>query len=98
MPSASPRSSSPNQAITARPLAALTPAPSAPATDSAATRCVKEDEYAAHTSAAAVPSWPIAMTERSPIRSATIPQRSSVASEPMLSAASTTPTCVRLSA
>jgi hypothetical protein len=53
---------------------------------------MKEDEYAAHTSAAAVPNWPIAMTERSPIRSATIPQSSSVASEPMLSAASTTPT------
>jgi hypothetical protein len=41
IPSAKPRSSSPNQAITARPLAAFTPAPTAPVTVSAATSTSK---------------------------------------------------------
>ena len=47
MPSARPRSFSPNQAMTARPLAALTPAPSAPAADSAATSIANDELYAA---------------------------------------------------
>src|SRR5207247_8948202 len=54
--------------------------------------------YAAHTSAAAAAACPREITARSPMRSATIPQPRSVAIEPMFNAASTTPTCVSVSA
>src|SRR5436309_14867079 len=60
MPSAKPRSSSPNHAITARPLAAFTPAPTAPVTDSAATSDAKLAALPAHTRPAAAPVCPIA--------------------------------------
>src|SRR5580765_5625738 len=94
MPRARPRSSAPNHAMTARPLAALTPAPTPPATASAAMSSGYDDAYAAQKSAAAAPVWPTAITARSPIRSATMPHRRSVATEPKLTAASTTPTWV----
>src|SRR5436190_1196195 len=94
MPSASPRSSGPNHAITARPLADCVPPPSAPATARAATSPPNDDVKPAATSATAHPASPDVSTARSPIRSATMPHGSSVSSSPKLSAASTTPTCV----
>ena len=60
MPRARPRSSSPNQAITARPLAALTPAPTTPVSASAATSLPNDEAYAAQSRAAAAPDCPIA--------------------------------------
>jgi hypothetical protein len=97
MPSARPRSSRPNQAITARPVAEFTPAARPPATASAATSIPNDDAYAAHNSAPAAAARPKAITKRSPIRSATSPQPSSVGTEPRKLAASTTPVCVSVS-
>ena len=94
MPSASPRSSSPNHAITARPLAVFTPAASPPATASATTSVANEEAYAAQTSAPALAASPAVITMRSPTMSATMPQTSSVTREPETPAASTTPVCV----
>ena len=78
IPSASPRSSGPNQCITARPLAELTDAPNAPVATSAATSAANPFTFAATASARADPVSPITIASRSPIRSLTIPQPSSV--------------------
>src|SRR5215831_2894754 len=97
IPKASPRSSAANHCMTARPVAELTPAATPPATASAATSIANEEAYAAQTSAPAAAASPADMTIRSPMRSATSPQTSSVGTEPKKLAARTTPVCVSVS-
>ena len=91
MPSASPRSCAPNHHITARPLAAFTLAPSAPATISKPTSAEKEWVVPAAPTATPPPPRPSAMTDRSLKRSASRPHGSSVGSIPIETAPSTTP-------
>ena len=75
----------------ARPLAAFTLAPSAPAAMSAATSGASPPVLAAPASATPAPTSPAAITQRSSKRSATSPHGSSVNSIPIPIAASTTP-------
>src|SRR3954465_14789777 len=81
----------------ARPLAALTLAPSAPTPTSAPVTAPNVSVLEATTSRAAAPASPVAITHRSSPRAATSPQGSRVKSIPTPTAASTTPVCVRLS-
>src|SRR3954447_2337009 len=94
IPSASPRSSRLNQAITARPVAEFTPAATPPATESARTSTPYDGADPAQTNAADAHVSPMLMTRRSPIRSAIKPQARSVGTEPRKLAARTTPVCV----
>src|SRR5438270_564098 len=91
IPSARPSSPEGNQAMIARPLAAFTLAPSAPAAMSAATSEPSPPVSAAPPSATPAPTSPAAITQRSSNRSATRPHGRSVNSIPMPIAASTTP-------
>jgi hypothetical protein len=81
----------------ARPLAALTLAPSAPTPTSVSVTVAKVSVVEATISRAAAPVSPVAITQRSSTRSATRPHGSSVKSIPIPTAASTTPVSVRLS-
>src|SRR6266540_459657 len=95
MPSAVPRWRRPNQAMTARPVAALEQEPSIPATTSAPASGQKPDAKAATASAPAAPVRPMTSTGRSPIRSVSRPHASSVTTTPALALASSTPVWVR---
>ena len=97
IPSASPSSVEGNQAMIARPLAALTLAPSAPTPTSTPVTAPNVCVVEATTSRAAAPVSPVAITQRSSTRSATSPHGSSVKSIPIPIAASTTPVSARLS-
>ena len=69
IPSARPRSDGANQCITARPLAALTLAPSAPAATRRSTSCAKPEAIPTHARAIAEVESPSGRTIRSPMRS-----------------------------
>src|SRR5262249_58122928 len=86
-----------NHDMMARPLAALTLAPSAPTPMSVPVTAAKLSVVEATTSRAAAPVSPVAITQRSSTLSATSPQARSVQSIPIPTAASTTPVWVRLS-
>lgn len=88
---ATPRCAPGNQLSTARPLAALTLAPDAPARNSqpASTPAWVATEAAA--SASPAPSRPADMTSRSPTRSVSRPQSSSVRTSPAVGAPSSAP-------
>ena len=75
----------------ARPLAAFTLAPSAPAATRASTSVQRPCVDAAPASAAPAPTSPATITQRSSNRSARSPHGSSVKSIPMPTAARTTP-------
>jgi hypothetical protein len=77
--------------MTARPLAALTLAPNAPAAKSASTSIPYECVQLARPSAPAASARPVAITTCSLIRSARKPQPRSVNSIPIPTAPSTTP-------
>ena len=83
--------------MTARPLAALTLAPAAPARKISAISGQNPSAEPAATNAPAQKVSPVASTNRSPRRSASRPQGSSVSSVPIQRLSSTTPTCRRLS-
>ena len=91
-PSASPRSFGPNHCMTARPLAAFTLAPAAPARASSVPRTAALGANAAPATHPAQPARPAAMTSLSPNRSAASPQGRSVSVPPTQAAASRTPT------
>lgn len=91
IPSARPSSSEGNQPMIARPLAAFTLAPRAPAAASAPTSGPKEVVAAAPARAAPAPTRPTTMTQRSSNRSAASPHGRSVTSMPIPIAARTTP-------
>ena len=96
-PSASPRSAAGNQYMTARPLAAFTLAPAAPAIPSSASSTPKRPACEAPTSAVAQPPSPAASTSRSPTRSASSPHGNSVSKPPIQTLSITNPTSTRLS-
>ena len=95
-PSARPRCSAPNQRMIARPLAAFTLAPKRPPAISKTTRASKLPARPDAMSAAPAAASPVAITARSPTRSASNPQGSTEMVAPMLTDASNTSTCVRL--
>ena len=97
MPSAKPRSLAGNHCMTARPLAALTLAPAAPARKISAISQSNPEAEPAATSATAQSVSPVPSTSRSPRRSASRPHGSSVTSVPIQRLSSTTPICTRLS-
>ena len=97
IPSANPRSEAENQPMTARPLAAFTLAPAAPATRRRITSAAYPLAKAAPASARLAATRPVARTERSPSRSVRRPHGSSVRTEPRLNAARTTPTSASVS-
>jgi hypothetical protein len=97
IPSASPSSELGNQAMIARPLAALTLAPSAPTPTRAAVTPPKPCVAEATASKAAAPVSPVAITQRSSTRSATSPHGSSVKSIPIPIAPRTMPVSPRVS-
>jgi hypothetical protein len=80
----------------ARPLAALTLAPKSPPVINNTTRASKLPAHPDTMSAVPAAARPVAMTARSPTRSASNPQGSTEKVAPMLTDASNTPTCVRL--
>ena len=90
-PSAKPRSSAPNQCMTARPLAELTALPAAPTRTRKTTSSSKLDAYAAPTRQAALATIPTVSASRSPKRSAASPHGRSVSVVPTHDAASSTP-------
>ena len=92
-PSASPRWETENHCITARPLAALTLAPIAPATVSSTTSISNEPAQPAAAASTPHPASPLASTSRSPIRSASSPHGSSVRIGPIQTVESASPTC-----
>jgi hypothetical protein len=96
IPSASPRSATPNHCMTARPLAALTLAPAALARKSSVSSVRNSPAHPA--AAARIPQAPspVPRTTRSPTRSASRPQASSVRIVPTHRLASRTPSCDRL--
>ena len=96
IPSARPRSDGANQCITARPLAALTLAPSAPAATRRSTSCAKPEAIPTHPRAIAEVESPSGRTTRSPMRSVRRPHGKSVGVIPIPNAASVTPVSPRL--
>ncbi len=90
-PRAKPRWVGPNQATTARPLAALALEPNAPAATRQAPSPPAVSVSEASSRAPAAPVRPIPMTARSPMRSARAPQASSVTMMPTVDAASSAP-------
>ena len=92
IPRANPRWEGANQPMTARPLAAFTLAPAAPATDQQRDeRAVARRERGHRRARTLATARPEPSTRRSPSRSVSSPQGSSVTSEPTLTAAITTP-------
>jgi hypothetical protein len=79
---ARPRRPLGNQVSTARPLAAFTEAPEAPASSSSPPAAIGSVTSAAAPSAAPAPSSPTVITGRSPNRSAALPQAIRVATRP----------------
>jgi hypothetical protein len=89
---AMPRRSAGNQVRTARPLAALTLAPDAPASASSTPATTGSVVEEAAVSATAAPASPTAMTPRSPKRSVALPHAMSVPTRPTEMAPSSAPT------
>ena len=87
-----PRSRRRNHATTARPLAAFALTPNTPATARPAPRARASSAVEVATSATAATASPVAMTARSPIRSARAPHASTVAMLPNVGAARIAPT------
>ena len=80
--------------MTARPLAAFTLAPSAPAIVSSATSSQNEPAQPAAATSTPHPARPLASTIRSPIRSESSPQGRSVAIGPIHTLEKATPTAL----
>ena len=91
IPSASPRSDGSNQCMTARPLAALALATSAPTTASRTTSCSNVSTTPTPASATVATASPSGSTSRSPARSVRRPQGRSAGVMPIAGAARTTP-------
>ena len=92
---ASPRRWWGNQVSTARPLAALTDAPEAPASASRTPAATGSSTRTAAPRAAAAPTSPTVITDRSPKRSAAIPHGTRVGISPADTAPTSRPTPAR---
>src|SRR5882757_4464287 len=95
-PIARPRSSTANQPITTRPLAAFTEAPAAPARASSTHNTTAPCVTVVSAKKIAARASPVEITTRSPKRSAAAPQAISVSNSPAVGAATTTLAPTRL--